>query len=195
MSVRKVKRNGRGQIVSYELESNSTQSYDSVVLSDTEFQEFEQFKAPSFKANVDSDIKELLINNEYASRTVTITDSMVIYTGVEPGTTLNPLIPPGATITQQATTVTQEFINSNPSPDLGYIFEGVGFQPVGGWSSTIIGTTAAALNRLQPIGVEGTYDRETRTYQGTTYMWVVPIGGTNANGAWIPTSSNPSGGD
>lgn len=55
MVKKSVNRNGRGQIVSYELASNE---YGEVLLSTTNFQNVEKYEISSFRANVDSEIVE-----------------------------------------------------------------------------------------------------------------------------------------
>jgi hypothetical protein len=55
MVKKSVNRNGRGQIVSYELAPNE---YGEVLLSTTNFQNVEKYEISSFRANVDSEIVE-----------------------------------------------------------------------------------------------------------------------------------------
>jgi hypothetical protein len=59
MAKRNVNRNGRGQIVSYELNSGS---YGEVLLSNVDFQNVEKYNRLSFQANVDFKIVEFSQN-------------------------------------------------------------------------------------------------------------------------------------
>lgn len=109
MGKRSTKRNGRGQIVSYEITDTKSQTYGEVLLSNTNAQEFEKYNTISFRANVDSDIVEFAENEEYKSQSVQINIPLPgLFAQVGPLT---------------IETTTAEFVNADPQVDLGFIAE------------------------------------------------------------------------
>ena len=107
MGKRSTKRNGRGQIVSYEIEDTKSQTYGEVLLSNTNAQEFEKYNVVSFRANVDSDIVEFAENEEYKSQAIQINLPLL------------GLLGRNRTIEK----TTAEFVNANPGVDLEFIAE------------------------------------------------------------------------
>ena len=108
MGKREVKRNGRGQIVSYEIETGAKdRAYGEVMLSNTNAQEFEKYNVASFRANVDSDIVEFAENEEYQSQAVEINIPL-------PG-----VFAQAGPITIETTTAA--VVAANPQVDLGYV--------------------------------------------------------------------------
>jgi len=109
MATRKVNRNGRGQIISYELSgydsTNNKQTYGSVLLSNGGSQSVDKYDLASFRANVDSQITEFAINPEYQSSTINIQLNLPFFN----------------TNTVNVSTTTQAFVESNPNINLGYI--------------------------------------------------------------------------
>lgn len=108
MAKRETKRNGRGQIVSYEISKDvKDQSYGEVMLSNTNAQEFEKYNVTSFRANVDSDIVEFAENEEYQSQETQISIPL-------PG-----LFASSGPLTIETTTAA--LVDANPQVDLGYV--------------------------------------------------------------------------
>lgn len=109
MATRSVKRNGRGQIVSYELSgydsTNETPTYGSVVLSNDNSQMVDKYNLVSFRANVDSQITEFVTNPEYESATINFTLNLPFFN----------------TNNVNVSTTTKAFIDANPNIDLGHI--------------------------------------------------------------------------
>lgn len=108
MGKRLTKRNGRGQIVSYEIEDTTSQTYGEVLLSNTNSQEFEKYNVASFRANVDSDIVEFAENEEYQSQKTQVNIPL-------PGLFANQSI--------NFETTSAAIVNANPQVDLEYIAE------------------------------------------------------------------------
>jgi hypothetical protein len=73
MAKRNVNRNGRGQIVSYELNSGS---YGEVLLSNVDFQNVEKYNRLSFQANVDFRIVEFN-QNKFDTNSDILIDPMI----------------------------------------------------------------------------------------------------------------------
>ena len=109
MGKRLTKRNGRGQIVSYEIEDTTSQTYGEVLLSNTNAQEFEKYNVVSFRANVDSNIVEFAENEEYKSQKTQINIPL-------PGLFAN-----SGPLTIETTSAA--IVDANPQVDLGYIAE------------------------------------------------------------------------
>lgn len=108
MGKRLIKRNGRGQIVSYEIEDTKSQTYGEVLLSNTNSQEFEKYNVTSFRANVDSDIVEFAENEEYKSQKTKVNIPL-------PGLFTNQSI--------NFETTSAAIVNANPQVDLDFIAE------------------------------------------------------------------------
>ena len=107
MSKRSTKRNGRGQIVSYEIEDTKSQTYGEVLLSTTNTQEFKKYEISSFRENVDSNIVEFAENEEYKSTKVKVNIPLPGLFGVNQSLDFQ--------------TTSAAIINANPKIDLGYI--------------------------------------------------------------------------
>lgn len=109
MGKRSTKRNGRGQIVSYEIEDTKSQTYGEVLLSNTNAQEFEKYNVASFRANVDSDIVEFVENEEYKSQAIQVNIPLPnVLASIGPLT---------------IETTTAALVNADPQVDLGFIAE------------------------------------------------------------------------
>lgn len=107
MGKRSTKRNGRGQIVSYEIEDTKSQTYGEVLLSTTNEQKFEKYETNSFRANVDSNIVEFAENEEYTSDEVSVN---IPLPGLFGG---NQLL--------NISTTSKAIVDANPQIDLGEI--------------------------------------------------------------------------
>ena len=109
MGKRSTKRNGRGQIVSYEIEDTKSQTYGEVLLSNTNAQEFEKYNVVSFRANVDSDIVEFAENEEYKSQAIQVNIPLPSVLA-----SIGPLT---------IETTTAALVNADPQIDLQFIAE------------------------------------------------------------------------
>jgi len=101
MAKRDIKRNGRGQIVSYQTDPLS---YGDVLLTNEDSQVVEKYNQLSFRDNVDSEITEFFNNNEYEIKT----EVKIPIPGL-----LNRAI--------NLSGDTKDFVNTNPFPNLGFV--------------------------------------------------------------------------
>ena len=102
MAKRSIKRNGRGQIVSYETDGGN---YGEVSLSSTNSQEIQKYNLTSFRNNVDSEIVEFAVNPEYQSSKKEIQINL-------PGILKKNI---------KIETTTEALVKGNPQIDLGFI--------------------------------------------------------------------------